>query len=479
MRNIIHTDLPTSSPEGSRLANTKVLNQATPTSFSAQLQIAKKTQAHKALQQHPAASRKDPGSTAGTTTSGTGAQSVPPSNTNALLAPTPAPSIIPVNNQMVDPGGMASVRFTQGRLQTFSQAQNDIAKTRSGTKLSTNITALSESGPHSATIHGAVTTLHPQGGYRTSLQQSVQQSLMATPVAQSMGPLLPQGIRHGHAINPHQAAIQIADTSPGESVLLHQKARHAPRGVVISSYTGKNNHQINMHMRLDVENKNKTPVGITNKVAALMPQVVVPNAAIQVSQSTAANGLNSPATLTASGVNLLLTGSAPLLWVANPSVATTNSSAIQESWNQLAPIDLTQPGWQHVIAGRIRQTQQGSMLQIQVHPHHLGPISMQTSNGANGVISVWLQASNPQTQALLQQALPHISQSLSSLGSNASVEVSTNAFGAFGSGAQGHTPNHGRTGESSSRPSPTVPKNPESLAIDSVTSTVSGFESWI
>ncbi|MBN6738967.1 flagellar hook-length control protein FliK [Acidithiobacillus sp. MC6.1] len=441
-----------------------------------------KTQAHNALQQHPAASRKDPGSAAGTTTSGTVTQSLPPSNTNALLAPTPAPapapSIIPVNNQAVDPGGMAPARSTQGRVQTFSHAQNDIAKTTAGTKLSTNITALSESGRHSAVLHGTVAKLHPQG-YRTPLQQSAQQSLMATPVARSMGPLLPQSIRHDHTINPHQAAIQIADTSPGESVLLHQKARHTPMGVVISSYTGKNNHQINMHMRLDVENTNKTPVGITNKVAALMPQVVVPNAAIQASQSTAANGLNSPATLTASGVNLLLTGSAPLLWVANPSVATTNSSAIQESWNQLAPIDLTQPGWQHVIAGRIRQTQQGSMLQIQVHPHHLGPISMQTSNGANGVISVWLQASNPQTQALLQQALPHISQSLSSLGSNASVEVSTNAFGAFGSGAQGHTPNHGRTGESSSRPSPTVPKNPESLAIDSVTSTVSGFESWI
>ena len=477
MRNIIHTDLPASSPEGSRLANTKVLNQATPTSFSAQLQIAK-TQTHKALQQHPAASRKDPESAAGTTTSGTGAQSVPPSNTNALLAPTQAPSIIPVNNQTVDPRGMASARSSQGRLQSFSHAQNDIAKTTSGTKLSTNITALSESGPHSAMIHGAVTKLHPQG-YRTSLQQSVQQSSTATPVARFMEPLLPQGIRHGHAINPHQAATQIADMSPGESVLLHQKARDAPRGVVISSYTGNNNHQINMHMRLYVENKNKTPVGITNKVAALMPQVVVPNAAIQVSQSTAANGLNSPATLTASGVNLLVTGSAPLVGIANPSVATTNSSAIQESWNQLAPIDLTQPGWQHVIAGRIRQTQQGSMLQIQVHPHHLGPISMQASNGANGVISVWLQASNPQTQALLQQALPQISQSLSGLGSNASVEVSTNAFGTFGSGAQGHTPNHGRTGESSSRPSPTVPKNPESLAIDSVTSTVTGFESWI
>jgi len=479
MRNIIHTDLPASSPEGSRLANTKVLNQATPTSFSAQLQIAK-TQAHKALQQHPAASRKDPGSATGTTTSGTGAQSVSPSNANAPLAPIQAPSIIPVNSQTVDPGGMATARSTQGRLQTFSQAQNDIAKTRSATKISTNITALSGSGRHSATIHGAVAKLHPQE-YRTSLQQPVQQSLMATPVAQSMGPLLPQDIQHGHghAINLHQGAIQIAAASPGESVLLHQKARHAPRGVVISSYTGKSNHQINIHMRLDVENKNKTLVEITNNAAALMPQVLVPNAAVQASQSTAANGLNSPATLTASGVNLLLTGSAPLLGVANPSVATTNSSAIQESWNQLAPIDLTQPGWQHVIAGRIRQTQQGSMLQIQVHPHHLGPISMQASNGANGVISVWLQASNPQTQALLQQALPHISQSLSSLGSNASVEVSTNAFGTFGSGAQGHTPNHGRTGESSSRPSPTAPKNPESLAIDSVTSTVTGFESWI
>lgn len=234
-----------------------------------------------------------------------------------------------------------------------------------------------------------------------------------------------------------------------------------------------------MQISLDVENKNKTPVGITNKVAALMPQVVVPNAAIQPSQTTVANGFNSPATLTVGGVNLLATGSAPLVGVANPSVATTNSSAIQESWNQLAPIDLTQPGWQHVIAGRIRQTQQGSMLQIQVHPHHLGPISMQASNGANGVISVWLQASNPQTQALLQQALPDISQSLSRLGSNASVEVGTNAFGTFGSGAQGHAPNHGRTGESPSRPLPRVPKTPESLVIDSVTSTVKGFESWI
>jgi hypothetical protein len=373
---------------------------------------------------------------------------------------------------------MASARSTQGRLQTFSQAQNDIAKTTSATKISTNITALSGSGRHSATIHGAVAKLHPQE-YRTSLQQPVQQSLMATPVARSMGPLLPQGIQHGHAINPHQAAIQISDVNPGESVLLHQERRHAPSGVVISSYTVKNNHQINMHMRLSVVNKDKPSVGITNNAAALMPQVLVPNAAVQASQTTATNGLNSPATLTASGVNLLLTGSAPLVGVANPSVATTNSPAIQESWNQLAPIDLTQPGWQHVIAGRIRQTQQGNMLQIQVHPHHLGPISMQASNGANGVISVWLQASNPQTQALLQQALPHISQSLSSLGSNASVEVSTNAFGTFGSGAQGHTPNHGRTGESSSRPSPTVPKNPESLAIDSVTTTVTGFESWI
>ena len=477
MRNIIHTDLPASSTEGSRLANTKVSNQAAPTSFSAQLQIAK-TQAHKALQQHPAASRKDPESAAGTTTSGTGAQSIPPSNTNAPLASTQAPNIMPVNNQVVDSGGMAPARSTQGRLQTFSHAQSDIAKTTSGSTLSTNITALSESGRHSAVLHGSVAKLHPQG-YRTPLQQSAQQSLMVTPVARSMGPLLPKNVRYDHVINSHQAAIHMADAGLRESVPLHQKARYAPKGVVISSYTKKNNRKTNMQISLDVENKNKTPVGITNKVAALMPQVVVPNAAIQPSQTTVANGFNSPATLTAGGVNLLATGSAPLVGVANPSVATTNSSAIQESWNQLAPIDLTQPGWQHVIAGRIRQTQQGSMLQIQVHPHHLGPISMQASNGANGVISVWLQASNPQTQALLQQALPDISQSLSRLGSNASVEVGTNAFGTFGSGAQSHTPNHGRTGESPSRPLPRVPKTPESLVIDSVTSTVKGFESWI
>ena len=477
MRNIIHTDLPASSTEGSRLANTKVSNQAAPTSFSAQLQIAK-TQAHKALQQHPAASRKDPESAAGTTTSGTAAQSIPPSNTNAPLAPTQAPNIMPVNNQVVDPGGMAPARSTQGRLQTFSHAQSDIAKTTSGSTLSTNITALSESGRHSAVLHGAVDKLHPQG-YRTPLQQSAQQSLMVTPVARSMGPLLPQSVQYDHVINSHQAAIHMADAGLRESVPLHQKARHAPKGVVISSYTKKNNRKTNMQISLDVENKNKTPVGITNKIAALMPQAVVPNAAIQLSQTTAANGFNSPATLTAGGVNLLVTGSAPLVGVANPSVATANSSAIQESWNQLAPIDLTQPGWQHVIAGRIRQTQQGSMLQIQVHPHHLGPISMQASNGANGVISVWLQASNPQTQALLQQALPDISQSLSKLGSNASVEMGTNAFGTFGSGAQGHAPNHGRTGESPSRPLPRVPKTPESLVIDSVTSTVKGFESWI
>ncbi|MHB1267389.1 MAG: flagellar hook-length control protein FliK [Acidithiobacillus ferriphilus] len=478
MRNIIHTDLPASSTEGSRLANTKVSNQAAPTSFSAQLQIAK-TQAHKALQQHPAASRKDPESAAGTTTSGTGAQSIPPSNTNAPLASTQAPNIMPVNNQVVDSGGMAPARSTQGRLQTFSHAQSDTAKTTSGSTLSTNITALSESGRHSAVLHGSVAKLHPQG-YRTPLQQSAQQSLMVTPVARSMGPLLPQSVQYDHVINSHQAAIHMADAGLRESVPLHQKARYAPKGVVISSYTKKNNRKTNMQISLDVENKNKTPVGITNKIAALMPQAVVPNAAIQLSQTTAANGFNSPATLTAGGVNLLVTGSAPLVGVANPSVATTtNSSAIQESWNQLAPIDLTQPGWQHVIAGRIRQTQQGSMLQIQVHPHHLGPISMQASNGANGVISVWLQASNPQTQALLQQALPDISQSLSRLGSNASVEVGTNAFGTFGSGAQSHTPNHGRTGESPSRPLPRVPKNPESLVIDSVTSTVKGFESWI
>ena len=478
MRNIIHTDLPASSTEGSRLANTKVSNQAAPTSFSAQLQIAK-TQAHKALQQHPAASRKDPESAAGTTTSGTGAQSIPPSNTNAPLASTQAPNIMPVNNQVVDSGGMAPARSTQGRLQTFSHAQSDTAKTTSGSTLSTNITALSESGRYSAVLHGAVAKLHPQG-YRTPLQQSAQQSLMVTPVARSMGPLLPQSVQYDHVINSHQAAIHMADAGLRESVPLLQKARHAPKGVVISSYTKKNNRKTNMQISLDVENKNKTPVGITNKIAALMPQAVVPNAAIQLSQTTAANGFNSPATLTAGGVNLLVTGSAPLVGVANPSVATTtNSSAIQESWNQLAPIDLTQPGWQHVIAGRIRQTQQGSMLQIQVHPHHLGPISMQASNGANGVISVWLQASNPQTQALLQQALPDISQSLSRLGSNASVEVGTNAFGTFGSGAQSHTPNHGRTGESPSRPLPRVPKTPESLVIDSVTSTVKGFESWI
>ncbi|MEB8476288.1 flagellar hook-length control protein FliK [Acidithiobacillus ferriphilus] len=460
------------------MANTKVSNQAAPTSFSAQLQIAK-TQAHKALQQHPAASRKDPESAAGTTTSGTGAQSIPPSNTNAPLASTQAPNIMPVNNQVVDSGGMAPARSTQGRLQTFSHAQSDTAKTTSGSTLSTNITALSESGRHSAVLHGSVAKLHPQG-YRTPLQQSAQQSLMVTPVARSMGPLLPQSVQYDHVINSHQAAIHMADAGLRESVPLHQKARYAPKGVVISSYTKKNNRKTNMQISLDVENKNKTPVGITNKIAALMPQAVVPNAAIQLSQTTAANGFNSPATLTAGGVNLLVTGSAPLVGVANPSVATTtNSSAIQESWNQLAPIDLTQPGWQHVIAGRIRQTQQGSMLQIQVHPHHLGPISMQASNGANGVISVWLQASNPQTQALLQQALPDISQSLSRLGSNASVEVGTNAFGTFGSGAQSHTPNHGRTGESPSRPLPRVPKNPESLVIDSVTSTVKGFESWI
>ena len=208
MRNIIHTDLPASSTEGSRLANTKVSNQAAPTSFSAQLQIAK-TQAHKALQQHPAASRKDPESAAGTTTSGTAAQSIPPSNTNAPLAPTQAPNIMPVNNQMVDPRGMTPARSTQGRLQTFSHAQSDIAKTTSGSTLSTNITALSESGRHSAVLHGAVDKLHPQG-YRTPLQQSAQQSLMVTPVARSMGPLLPQNIRYDHVINSHQAAIHMA-----------------------------------------------------------------------------------------------------------------------------------------------------------------------------------------------------------------------------------------------------------------------------
>jgi len=478
MRNVTHTDLPASSPEGPRLVNTKVLNQATPTSFSAQLQIAK-TQAHNALQQHPAAPRKDPGSTASTSTSGTGAQSVPTTSTNAPPAPIPASGIISVNNQTIDPGSTASAGSTRRRLRTFSQPQNDVAKTTAGTKLSISITALSESGQHSVMIHGTVTKLHPQE-CRTSLQQSVQQSLIAAPTARPMGPQLPQGIRHGHAtINPHRAAIQIADENPGGSVLLHQEARHVSSSVVISSYTVKNNHQINMHMRPGVENKNKSPAEITNNATALMPRMTVPNTVDQIPHITSANALNSLIASATSEANLLVAGGIAPMGVANPPAATTNSSATQGLWNQLVPIDLTQPGWQHVIAGRIRQTPQGSMLQIQVHPHHLGPISMQASNGVNGVISVWLQASNPQTQALLQQALPHISLSLSSLGSNASVEVSTNAFGAFGSGAQGHTPNHGRTGGSSSHPSPTVPENSESLAIDSVTSIVTGFESWI
>lgn len=480
MRNVTQTDLPASSPKGARSVNTKVLTPATPSSFSAQLQIAK-TQAHNALQQHPAAPRKDPGSTAGTTTSGTPAQSVPTTSTNAPPTLIQASGIMPVNTQPIDTGNTASAGSSRRRLRTFSQPQNDVAKATAGTKLSSSITAPSESGQHSAMSHGTVAKLYPQGA-RMPLPQSVQQSLIAAPTARPVGSQLPQNIRHGHpAITPHHAAIQIADNNPGGSVLLHQGAQHAPGGVVISSYTAKNNHNINMHIRQPVENRNKPTAEITNNAAALMPGVAVSHPVDQKSHTTATKALNGLTASATGEANLPPAGGdiAPV-GVTNPPVATANSSAIQQGpWNQLAPTNLTQPDWQHVIAKRIRQTPLGSTVQIQVHPHHLGPISMQVSNATNGVISVWLQASNPQTQALLQQALPQISQSLSSLGSNASVVVNTNAFGAFGSGAQGHTPNHGHTGGSSSHPSPMVPENSASSALDSVTSIATGFESWI
>ncbi len=494
MRNIIKTDLSDLLTKGGRSSNAKVLTTATTgstSSFSTQLLIAK-TQAHSDLQQqHHETPRKNQGSSAGATTSGTTAQSASTISANVSPAIIQASWIVPVNAQQIDTGNATLATLAGSSLKqlgTILQPQNDKATTE--TKLSNRIADPSKSGENQTMILGTVAKSYPKETV-TPLPQSVQQSLTSMPATKPVESKSPQRVQDDSpTIEPDHTAIQNADNNSAGIVSEQQYAQDTSGSVEISSHATENNRNTNKPITKGVENRNKPPVEILNNDSVSTYDMTKPNDANQKSHTVATSVLNGlvttatgTATATVSANTPIPIGGVASTVVTSQPAATANSSAIQqEAWNsQSAPIDLTQPDWQHVIAKRIQQTPQGSMVQIQVHPNNLGPISMQ-ANATNNVVSVQLHAANPQTQALLQQALPQISQSLSSLGSNASVVVSTNSFGAFGSGAQGQgqTPNQGQhAGGSSSHPSPMVPENSASSAIDSATSIATGFESWI